>query len=135
MSCLATALLVLATPCLSSLLPSLHEMVRDLEALALGTDILAVLAQGPGSMGALDMEALDLRALDSGKNVSSDCSKGIGALTEGVKQDRSVKESLNGLLLNKNYQMMVDPMFMIVQNSRLFLVAVTPTAVDTNCRY
>ena len=114
MSCLATALLVLATPCLSSLLPSLHEMVRDLEALALGTDILAVMAQRTGSMGALDMEALDLRALDSGKNVSSDCSKGIGALTEAVKQDRSVKESLNGLLLNKDHQMMVDLMFMIV---------------------
>ena len=114
MSCLATALLVLATPCLSSLLPSLHEMVRDLEALALGTDILAVMAQRTGSMGALDMEALDLRALDSGKNVSSDCSKGIGALTEAVKQDRSVKESLNNLLLNKDYQMMVDLMFMIV---------------------
>ena len=29
---------------------------------------------------------------------------------------------------NKNHQrMMVDPMFMIIQNSRLFLTAVTPT--------
>ena len=32
--------------------------------------------------------------------------------------------------INKDHQkMMVDPMFMIVQNLRLFLTAVTPTAV------
>ena len=93
MSCLTTALLVLATPSLSSLLPSLHEMVRDLEALEMGTDILGVLALGTDSIGALNMEALDLRALDSGQNVSSGCSKGLVALTEGVKQDRSAFKS------------------------------------------
>ena len=34
------------------------------------------------------------------------------------------------VLINKDHQrMMVDPMFMIVQNLRSFLTAVTPTAV------
>ena len=41
-----------------------------------------------------------------------------------------------GLLTTKDYQrMMIDPMFMIVQNTRLFLTAITPKCYRTNCGY
>ena len=47
-----------------------------------------------------------------------------GSLCGGLKCTAMMEK------LNKDHQrMMVDPMFMIVKNVRLFLTAVTPTAV------